>query len=91
MRGRTGVGGSGRSVEHCVWTQSLNGEYAEATGRQAASVLLDLVKAYEMLGHRMCAMRFRDAAVPIRYARWCLLSYEHGRPSARSPWGVFYY
>ena len=72
-------GGTGHSVESCVWQQGLNGEYAAATGRKAASVLLDLVKAYETLGHRMCAMRFREAAVPLRYARWCLRCYAGPR------------
>ena len=72
-------GGTGHSVESCVWTQALNGEYAASTGRKAASVLLDLVKAYETLGHRMCAMRFREAAVPLRYARWCLRCYAGPR------------
>ena len=62
-------------MEQCVWEQSLDGEYAVATGRKAASVLIDLVKAYEMLGHRMCLGRFADAGVPMRYARWCLMCY----------------
>ena len=68
-------GGSGKSVEHCVWEHCLDGEYAVATGRKAASVLIDLVKAYEMLGHRMCLNRFVDAEIPMRYARWCLMCY----------------
>ena len=72
-------GGSGRSVESCVWNQALNGEFAAATGRKAASIMLDLVKAYETLGHRMCAQRFRDAEVPMQYARWCLRCYAGPR------------
>ena len=33
------------------------------------------MKAYEMLGHRMCLARFIEAEVPMRYARWCLMCY----------------
>ena len=80
-------GGTGRSVEDCVWQQCLNGEYAQATSRKAASVLIDLVKAYEMLGHRMCAARFLQAQVPMRYARWCLLCY--GSPRVMRLDGVY--
>ena len=80
-------GGAGKSVEQCVWEQCLDGEYALATGRKAASVLIDLTKAYEMLSHRMCLGRFIDAAVPMRYARWCLLCY--GGPRVLRLDGVF--
>ena len=40
-----------------------------------------------MLGHRMCAARFLDAQVPMRYARWCLMCY--GGPRVLRLDGVF--
>ena len=70
-----------------MWEQCLDGEYAMATGRKAASVLIDLDKAYEMFGHRMCLARFVDAEIPMRYARWCLMCY--GGPRVLRLDGVF--
>ena len=72
-------GGKGKSVENCVWRQALASEYSNATGKPAASILVDLVKAYEMLKHRMCLVRFLDAEIPFYFARWCLLSYAGPR------------
>ena len=39
----------GRSPEDAVWKQALKGEVAKAEGLQAASTLVDLVKAFEMV------------------------------------------
>ena len=72
-------GGQGKSAEQCVWDQSLLNEYAEASGRAAGSVLLDLVKAYELVRHRLCARKCRDMGIPLHYARWCLLTYAGPR------------
>ena len=72
-------GGAGRSALRCVWRQALAAEYCQPTGRQAATIMFDLTKAYELLTHRMVAVRILNAGVPMRYGRWCLLSYAAPR------------
>ena len=69
----------GRSAEMAVWTQAIVKEYSKAVRREAAAVLVDLTKAYELVQHSLAMLRVRESGFPAVIARVALAVYAAER------------
>ena len=72
-------GGRQKGSEACVWDQALAAEYFRARGAEAASILTDLVKAYEFVRHRRLWQMCRATRFPLMIARWCIKAFAGPR------------
>ena len=74
-------GGAGKGAQRAAWLHAAEAEIAKSGGKTYASVLLDLVKAFETIPHE----RIAEAAVKHGYNLWVLrLSLQAYRAPERS-------
>ena len=71
---RSYLGGvAGTSTEAVVWHQLLAKEYAMATDKCMAAMLVDLKKAIEFVCHVLLIRNCKDIGFPMQIAGWCIL------------------
>jgi len=78
-------GGKGASTETCVWRQALFGELAYYQSRLAATVLMDLYKAYETMKHAAVIRAARKYQYPLWALRYILATYRMERALTVGP------
>ena len=61
--------GAGRGATVAAWKQAARADAAAAGGKQYGQTLLDLVKAFERIPHRVLLREARRLGYPIRMIR----------------------
>ena len=72
-------GRKGKSALHSIWFHALLTEHATYTNRFAASVLFDIVKAFDSVNHKHLVKQALKFGININILRWLLNIYRSRR------------
>jgi len=76
------LGVSGQPIEKGLWRQACVTEYSTVTGRTAATILLDIVKAFENVGHQVVLSQARKQGFHLGLLKWLLAMFQQPRSIA---------
>ena len=72
-------GGRGMGAQRAAWLAAFSAEAAAASGADHAAALLDLVKAFEMIPHRLLVRAARKHGFSLKVLRLSLAAYRIAR------------
>ena len=72
-------GAKGMGAQRAAWTSTFSAEAAAANGQAYSAVLLDLVKAFELVDHRELALAAKKHGFSLKILRLSLAAYRIAR------------